>query len=117
MLVATITTDILRKVCGNPPVHPGVLLVPVRSDWSPQILALLIRENIRFLEKPFGISAEVRALLTAASPATIDRVLREDKKRLALTGKCGTKPGSLPKRQIPVRVYFADAEKNPDSSK
>jgi len=48
-----------------------------------------------------------------ASPATVDRVLRADKKKLALTGKCGTKPGKLLKKQIPVRVYFADAEKKP----
>jgi len=104
---------------GRKPVYSAEFAAVLRSIWAffwyrcGKILAPLIRENIRFLEEPFGISSEVKALLMTASPATVDRVLRADKKRLALTGKCGTKPGSLLKRQIPVRVYFADAEKKP----
>ena len=48
-----------------------------------------------------------------ASPATIDRKLRADKQKLARKGKCGTKPGNLLKKQIPVRTYYADADKKP----
>ena len=108
-----------RPSGGRNPVYSAEFAAVLRSIWAffwyrcGKILAPLIRENIRFLEEPFGISSEVKALLMTASPATVDRVLRADKKRLALTGKCGTKPGSLLKRQIPVRVYFADAEKKP----
>jgi len=52
-------------------------------------------------------------LLLKVSPATIDRKLKEDKKKLAFKGKCGTKPGNLLKKQIAVRVYYADADKKP----
>jgi hypothetical protein len=68
---------------------------------------------MKHLEKPFRITKEVRKLLLAVSPATIDRKLKEDKKKLALKGKSGTKPGNLPKKQIPVRTYYADADKKP----
>ena len=49
----------------------------------------------------------------SVSPATIDRVLRADRKRLALKGKSGTKPGNLLKNRIPVRVRYADSDKKP----
>ena len=52
-------------------------------------------------------------MLLKASPATIDRKLKADKKKLAFKGRSGTKPGNLLKKQIPVRVYYADADKKP----
>jgi hypothetical protein len=52
-------------------------------------------------------------LLVKVSPATIDRLLKADKKKLAFKGKSGTKPGKLLKRQIPIRTYYADADKKP----
>jgi hypothetical protein len=65
------------------------------------------------LESAFQITPEVKALLLKASPSTIDRKLKADKKKLALKGKSGTKPGSLLKKQIPVRTYYPDADKKP----
>jgi len=65
------------------------------------------------VEEPFRITPEARELLLKVSPATIDRKLKEDKKKLAFKGKCGTKPGNLLKKQITVRVYYADADKKP----
>jgi len=50
----------------------------------------------------------------SVSPSTIDRILKQDKKKLALKGKSGTKPGKFLKKQIPVRTYYADADKKPD---
>ena len=52
----------------------------------------------------------------AGSPSTIDRKLRADKRKLAVKGKSCTKPGSLLKKQIPIRTYYADADKNRASS-
>jgi hypothetical protein len=69
--------------------------------------------QIKFLEEPFHIKDEVRELLLKVSPSTIDRVLRPDKKKLALKGKSKTKPGSLLKKQIPIRTYYADEDKKP----
>jgi hypothetical protein len=59
---------------------------------------------MRFLEVPFRITQGEKELLLSASPSTIDRILRADKKKLALKGKSGTKPGKLLKKQIPVRI-------------
>ena len=55
----------------------------------------------------------MKNLLLKVSPATIDRVLKVDKQKLALKGKSGTKPGKLLKKHIPIRTYYADVEKKP----
>jgi hypothetical protein len=39
--------------------------------------------------------------------------LRADKNKRALKGKCGTKPGQLLKKHIPIRTYYADEDKKP----
>ena len=93
-----------RKGGGRKPIYSGEFAVALRAIWAffwyrcGKILAPFMRKQIRFLEGPFRISPEVRKLLLSVSPATIDRVLRADRKRLALKGKSGTKPGnwSLP---------------------
>lgn len=56
-------------------------------------------------------SKELRAKLVKISPATIDRLLREHKKRPVGKGRSYTKPGTLLKTQIPVRT-FADWSEN-----
>lgn len=73
----------------------------------------LLREHIKFLEKPFHLTPEAKKLLMEVSPAAIGRLLRGDKKKLSIKGKNGTKPGKLLKKQIPVRTYYADADKKP----
>jgi hypothetical protein len=108
-----------KKGGGRKPVYTGEFVAVLRNIWvffwyrCGKILAPFIREQMGYLVKPFRITKEVKKLLLAVSPATIDRKLRADKKKLALKGKCGTKPGSLLKKQIPVRTYYADADKKP----
>ena len=53
------------------------------------------------------VSSEEKRLLLAISPATVDRLLKEERKKITLKGRSRTKPGSLLKSQIPVRT-FAD---------
>jgi hypothetical protein len=72
-----------------------------------------MREQMGFLEAPFHIPPEVKAMLLKVSPSTIDRLLRGDKQKLAVKGKSGAKPGKLLKKHIPVRTYYADADKKP----
>jgi hypothetical protein len=55
----------------------------------------------------------VKKLLLTVSPANAGRKLRADKKKPAFKGKRGTKPGNLLKKQIPVRTYYAGADKKP----
>jgi transposase InsO family protein len=47
------------------------------------------------------------------SPATIDRRLKSEKKKLEIKGKSLTKPGPLLKNRIPVRVFFSWDERKP----
>ena len=53
------------------------------------------------------IDERLRSLLLAVSPATVDRLLSAERKKLGIRGSSLTHPGSLLKRQIPVRT-FAD---------
>ena len=108
-----------KKGGGRKPVYTDEFVTVLRAIWvffwyrCGKILAPFIREQMQYLEPAFHITPEVKKLLLKASPATIDRKLRGDKKRLALRGKSRTKPGNLLKKQIPVRTYYADAEKKP----
>ena len=108
-----------KKGGGRKPVYTDEFVTVLRAIWvffwyrCGKILAPFIREQMQYLEPAFHITPEVKKLLLKASPATIDRKLRGDKKRLALRGKSRTKPGNLLKKQIPVRTYYADADKKP----
>ena len=108
-----------RKGGGRKPIYSGEFVVVLRKIWAffwyrcGKILAPFMREQMKFLEEPFHVTPDVMKLLLKVSPTTIDRVLKADKKKLALKGKSGTKPGKLLKKQIPVRTYYADADKKP----
>jgi len=108
-----------KKGGGRKPVYTDEFVAVLRNIWvffwyrCGKILAPFIRGQMRHLEKPFRITKKIKKLLLAVSPATIDRKLRADKKKLALKGKSGTKPGNLLKKQISVRTFYADADKKP----
>ena len=108
-----------RKGGGRKPKYTGDFVIVLRKIWAffsyrcGKILAPFMREHMDFLEQPFHLTEKDKELLFSASPSTIDRVLKQDKKKLALKGKSGTKPGKLLKKQIPVRTYYADADKKP----
>ena len=108
-----------RKGGGRKPIYTGEFVVVLRKIWAffwyrcGKILAPFMREQMQFLEEPFNITPLVMKLLLEVSPSTIDRVLKPDKKKLVLKGKSGTKPGKLLKKQIPIRTYYADADKKP----
>jgi len=72
----------------------GKNLAPVLGE----IVAALEREGA------LKISAEVRGALIGMSAATIDRRLGPDKRRWS-KGRGITRPGSLLKRQIPIRTF------------
>jgi hypothetical protein len=108
-----------RKGGGRKPKYTGEFVIVLRKIWAffmyrcGKILSPFIRTQIKFLETPFHITPEVMYLLLSVSPATIDRLLKGDRKKRALKGKSGTKPGKLLKKQIPIRTYYADADKKP----
>ena len=108
-----------RKGGGRKPKYSGDFIIVLRKIWAffsyrcGKILAPFMREQMRFLEQPFRLTEQDKALLLSVSPSTIDRLLKQDKRKLALKGRSGTKPGKLLKKQIPVRTYYADADKKP----
>jgi hypothetical protein len=76
-------------------------------------LASYMREIVRVLERyeELILDKETRDKLFEISPRTIDRLLREEKKKWELKGKCRTKPGMLLKSQIPIRTFAQWDEK------
>ncbi len=76
-------------------------------------LAPFMAEIVQALERcgELEVTQEVRSKLLAISSATIDRMLAPDRARLKVKGRSGTKPGSMLKRQIPIRTF---AEWNED---
>jgi len=108
-----------RKGGGRKPKYSGGFVTVLRKIWAffsyrcGKILAPFMREQMGFLEHPFHLTEKDKELLLSVSPSTVDRLLKQDKRKLALKGKSGTKPGKLLKKQIPVRTYYADVDKKP----
>ena len=88
---------------------------PLRMIWatlngpSGKRLAPFMAEIVEVLERhgEIELAPEVRDKLLRISAATIDRMLASERVRLEIKGRSGTKPGTLLKRQIPIRT-FAD---------
>jgi hypothetical protein len=67
----------------------------------PQVLPKLVQFN------ELRVPKKVMRKLLEISPATIDRMLEQQRQKMTLKNRGGTKPGTLLKNQIPVRT-FAD---------
>ncbi len=83
----------------------GTRLVPM----IPVYLAALKRhEN-------WSISPKEKKLLCHISASTVNRLLRHERRRINLTSRSRTKPGTLLKSQIPIRTFsdWRDEEKKP----
>lgn len=99
----------------RPPLYGEEVMVPLRLIWAVldypcgKRLSPALADMVESLERhgELDVDAALRASLLSISPATIDRRLAPDRKRLQIKGRTGTKPGSLLKGAIPVRT-FAD---------
>jgi hypothetical protein len=78
-------------------------------------LTPLIKANLKAISrcKRFGITKEVKNKLSQISRSTVERLLREERRKHKLKGKSTTKKGTLLKNQIPVRVFWAWDDKKP----
>jgi len=71
----------------------GKRLVPILRDWLP------------YYERRFGqLNARQRKLVRQVSAATLDRLLGPTRAKHTGRGRCGTKPGSLLRSEIPIRT-------------
>jgi hypothetical protein len=73
----------------------------------------MIRKNLTALAAEFNIQAETRAKLARVSRSTVERMLGRERKRRKAAAKGATKPGTLLKRQIPVRIFWRWDDKKP----
>lgn len=73
----------------------------------PELLTVLERHN------EFRCDRETRAKLLRISAASIDRLLRTERRQYELRGRAGTKPGTLLKKQIPIRTFAEWDEQRP----
>jgi len=87
--------EVLKKVWGIMDLICGKRLAPALKEVVP----VLEREG------ELRLDSKTRERLLSISPATIDRVLAPERKRMQLKGRSGTKPGTLLKHQIPIRTF------------
>jgi hypothetical protein len=110
-----------QKGGGRKPVYGPEVSASLRLIWAffwyrcGKLLAPFLREQMAFLEAwpAFHITPEIREKLLTISPATIDRALKEDRKKLAPRGISGTKPGNLLKKHIKVRTHYPWDDRKP----
>jgi hypothetical protein len=89
------------------------VLGPLRFVWATfggpagKRLAPFMAEAIEALERhgELEVAPQVREKLLRISAATIDRALEPDRAKLRMKGRSGTKPGSILRRQIPIRTF------------
>ena len=59
------------------------------------------------------LSTKVREKLFKISAATVDRLLAKERKKYRIKGRSTTKPGTLLKKSIPIRIFTEGDEKVP----
>ena len=107
---------------GRPPRYGPSVVMVLRRLWAMfgfmcgKRLACAIRINLAVLEKfdeLRGLKEPTREKLLRISPATIDRLLAWERKKLRLKGRSHTRPGSLRKSLIPLRTFGSEDQKAP----
>ena len=93
--------------------YDAPVLAALRRIWvildcicGKRVVAVL-PETIAALERAGELSLDpsTRRKLQTISASSIDRLLRDERKRLSLRGRSATKPGTLLRNQIPVRTF------------
>ena len=112
----TLVGDVSKRVRKKrEPVYGVEVLKALKIVWMNldfmcgKRLKAALTQTVSVMEKwgEMNVSAEIRRKLYRISAATIDRLLRAEKKRLELKSRSGTKPGTLLKHQVQIRT-FAD---------
>ena len=105
----------------RPRIYDGKVLEGLKKIWAildficGKRLAAILPEVIPVLEQHHEIKldAATREKLLTISAATIDRALAPERRKFALRGRSGTKPGTLLKHQIPIRTFAEWNEAKP----
>ena len=108
-----------RRVPHRPLIYDRAVTEALKKIWylfdcmCGKRLAVVLRTTLDTLiaAGELKVSSAVRQKLSRVSPATIDRLLAGEKKKLRLKGRSLTKPGTLLKHQIPIRTFSQWDEK------
>jgi Integrase core domain len=110
-----------RRRSGNRKQYDERVLVALRRIWlildfiCGKRLVAIMPEILKRLEY-FGelkVDARTREKLRRISAATIDRLLSPERRKHQLRGRARTKPGTLLKKQIPLRTFSEWNEQRP----
>jgi len=105
---------IRRKRVGRKRLYPSKILEVAEGVWRAAgypwsaRLKVILEEWGPWIAARYRLSAQDQALLQRLSPSTIDRALKGKKIALRRRLYGRTKPGTLLRRQIPVRTDFFD---------
>ncbi|MDI7246628.1 MAG: transposase family protein [Bacillota bacterium] len=104
-----------RGLVYGPPVIEALRKVWLILDCiSGKRLAPFLAEIVPILERhgELRLDDDTRKKLLSMSAATIDRRLAQDRRRLDIKGRSGTKPGTLLKHNIPIKTFseWSDTE-------
>jgi len=110
-----------RRGSVRPRIYGPEVVEPLRLVWAVldapagKRLAPFMGEALAALERheEIDLDPDIRAKLLRISPATIDRLLAPERRRLQIRGRSGTKPGSLLRAQIPIRTFAEWDEARP----
>jgi hypothetical protein len=104
-----------RRRYGREVLEPLIRIWAILNGPAGKRLAPFLPEIVEVLERcgELELSPEVRAKLVGISAATIDRLLAPQRRALKVKGRSGTKPGTLLKRQIPIRTFAEWTETAP----
>ena len=102
-----------KKRRTRPRVYDAEVVFALRRIWATLVglcgkrLVAVLPEMVVVMERclELSVSREVRTKLLSISASTIDRLLAPDRARLSLSGRPGTKPGTLLKHQIPIKTF------------
>jgi hypothetical protein len=97
------------------------VLKPLKRIWvimdciCGKRLQPLLKEMLVILQKhkEIRVTREIKKKLLHISAATIDRLLKPERKKYELKGRSLTKPGTLLKHQIPIRTFSEWDEQKP----
>lgn len=118
----TIIGDVTKKPVRNrQPVYDSQVVEALRKIWMimdcicGKRLKAALDELIPVLKRNMEIQLDpaTEEKLRKISASTIDRLLAPDRKKQALKGRSGTKPGSLLKHQIKIRTFSEWNEQKP----
>lgn len=120
-LTKALSGEPVRPRKRRPKIYGQDVVEALRFVWASlgapagKRLAPFMADAVDALERhgELQLTQEVKVKLLKVSAATIDRALEPDRRRLRIKGRHGTKPGSILKRQIPIRTFSEWDEKRP----